>query len=42
MLSTVRPPSTIVSLTVPSNFLAHEVSDTQPDSSFLDLVAVFK
>ena len=40
MLNTARPPSTIVSLTGPSIFLAHEVSDTQPNRVCLDLAVV--
>lgn len=40
-MSPVRPSSTVVSLASPSNFLAYEVSDTQPNRVFLDLVVVF-
>ena len=34
-MSPVRPSFTVVSLTGPSIFLAHEVSDTQPNRVFL-------
>jgi len=40
MLSTVRPQSAIVSLTGPSIFLTHEVSDTRPNRVFLDLAVM--
>ena len=39
MTSLVRPSLTMVSLTGPSIFLVYEVSDTQLNRIFLDLVA---
>ena len=40
-MSPVRPSFTVVSLLSLSIFLAYEVSDTQPNRMFLDLVVAF-